>query len=236
MNTIKNLESTEEWTIQQPEPNPYNLSKVTKITTQGDNEQRFTVEFPLIDGNVVIKEGTLWEIIQLRKELELEGKLKPLYEFDEMTQNHLIEVWDITRWNYWPRWNTQIVDEKQIRLDKELTEKKKQERIQNLLESIALWKNAVIYYTDKSKQAVIWVFLMWEEKIKKVLTKESLVKTWQMIGDIVEKWIYYTLPTIEWSLPHVKKRVLMTWKQLLDILQWKGKKSEKKNTIDQDTQ
>lgn len=239
MNALKNKSTDEEWPKQlwtQPEHTPAHVSTVIDVTHIKDNEQIFTVTIPLKNGETITKEWTLWEIIQLRKQLEAEWKLTPLYEFDDATQNQLLEFQDITRWNFWSRWNMQVVDEKKLRLDKELALQKKKERIYKIMQEIESGKNTLISYTDKSKKAVIEILLIGEERIKKVLTKDTLVKTWNIINDVVEKWIYYTIPWTEWSIPHIKKRIIMTWKQLLDILQWTMTQFSKKKQPDQDNQ
>ena len=71
----------------------------------------------------------------------------------------------------------QVVDEKKLRLDKELALQKKKERIYKIMQEIESGKNTLISYTDKSKKAVIEILLIGEERIKKVLTKDTLVKT-----------------------------------------------------------
>ena len=219
-------------------------SKVTVINDFDGNEKIITMEIPLLDWSIYQVTWTLADIILIRKKLEFEWKIPLISSHDEGTKRDLHEMSDITRWDYWLGWTAPAVDTKAIWFKKKEDEEKKKKLIADIKQSIKNWRATIVNQSNKSKKALIEVFIVSEEKIiqffsKKTLEKtwKALSKTWDIIGDIIEKWIYYAMPTIEWTLPHMKKKIYMTWKQLFDILSGKkiisnndGKKEDIKHT------
>ena len=135
---------------------------------------------------------------------------------------------DITRWEYGLDATSPAIDTKAMREKKKEDEEKRKKLIADIKLSLENWRATIVSQSQKSKQALIEIFIVSEEKIVQLFSRntlhktwKALSKTWNVIGGIIEKWIYYAMPTIEWTLPHVKKKIYMTWKQLFDILSGK---------------
>lgn len=237
--------STENWVItNDPDSNINNYSKVIATEKYDENEKKITIEIPLKDWTIIPVTGTLGELIQIRKKLELEGKIPISLQHDDEAVKNIQTVQDLTRWNWGWRWTQTVIDLHEEWRKKEQTEAKRKRMIddqkkliEDIKNSIYSGKVKVLKAWQKTKNSLVEILLVSEDTLKRLFTKEWMSKAWDTISGIIEKWIYYAMPTIEWSLPHVKKKIMMTWKQLLDILGWKsiisknaGKKEDIKHT------
>ncbi len=202
-------------------------SKVIKVEEVDDNEKKITISIPVNWESIEIT-GTLAEIIKVRKQLEFEWKIPVATEHDDEATKKSQELKDITRWEFWGRWSSMIIDTVAENEKKKIAAAKQKKLIKDVVDSFKNWRATLVKTSEQSKQALLEVLIVSEEKIGQLFSKKSLQKTWKVlsktsdvIGGIIEKWIYYAIPSIEWSLPHMKKKIYMTWKQLFDILSGK---------------
>lgn len=224
-------------------PNSNLVSRVIATETIDENEKRITIEIPLLYWPPVTITWTLGEIVKFRKELEIEWKIDAVSNHDYITANNLMDSADMTRWEYGSRWGSFVIDTKAAREKKKLAEAKQKKLVEDLKQSVRDWHATLISTGEHSKKALFEIFIVSEEKISQLFSKKNMIKawkvlskTWDAIWDFIEKWIYYVMPTIEWTLPQIKKQIFMTWNQLFDILHGKkvvSNSSDKKEDIKQ---
>lgn len=232
-NSTQANEVTIEWDTNKDEtPNHENTFHSTVIKTEefNENEKKITINIPLLDGTSIEVTWTYADIIIIRKRLEVEGKIPLVSNHDDLIQRNLQDNKDKTRWEYWWRWSSLIVDTVAEKQKKEQEKEKRKKLIQDIKNSLKDSQAIIQYTTEQSKNALFEVLIVSEEKIKSLLSKKNINKTGEVIWWIIEKWIYYAMPWLEWTIPSLKKQIVMTWKQILDIF----KTRKKSNKEDQD--